>query len=93
MAEFVVDSDVDLRTGIVKRKEEIETETATRIMLLSFEQWVDYELERSTGANKAPLGYHWLKAVVESFAQKRLTLAPIDEPCDAWIGGLIRILS
>lgn len=36
---------------------------------------------------------NWLLALVESFAQRRLDLAPIDEPCDAWINDLIEILS
>jgi hypothetical protein len=31
-------------------------------------------------------------AVVESFAQRRPEIAPIDEPCDAWIQDLIKIL-
>lgn len=42
---------------------------------------------------KDEIAYNWLVALVESFAQRRLDLAPIDEPCDAWINDLIEILS
>ena len=38
------------------------------------------------------LAKKWLIAVVESFAQKRPLLAPIDEPCDEWLHDLARIL-
>ena len=92
VAGFVVDSAVDMRRDIVDRKNELQVETATEIFLYSFDQWVDYEVAQLTDGQRNQLGYRWLKAVVESFAQKRLHIAPIDEPCDAWISDLISIL-
>lgn len=92
VAGFVVDSAVDMRRDIVRRKEELETETSAKIYLFSFDQWIDYEVSRLNKQQKNVLGYRWLKAVVESFAQHRLQIAPIDEPCDAWISNLISIL-
>lgn len=93
VAGFVVDSNVDLRRDIVDRKTELEAETATQIHLFSFEQWIEYLTESLTTEQKNVLGIYWLRAVVESFAQKRLKQAPIDEPCDAWINDLIKVLS
>ena len=93
VAGFVVDSDVDLRRDIVNRKKELEIENSTEIHLFSFDQWVDYEVSQLNEPQKNMLGYRWLKAVVESFAQRRLQVAPIDEPCDAWISDLISTLS
>jgi len=58
----------------------------------SFKQWVEYEIAHLDDNQRNQLGYHWLRAVVESFAQKRLDNAPIDEPCDAWVTDLISIL-
>ena len=81
------------RDSIVNRKNELEIETSTEIYLFSFEQWVDYEVSQLNESQKNMLGYRWLKAVVESFAQRRLQVAPIDEPCDAWISDLISTLS
>lgn len=93
IAGFVVDSTVDLRRDIVNRKNELEIETSAEIHLFSFDQWVDHEVSPLNESQKNMLGYRWLKAVVESFAQRRLQVAPIDEPCDAWIGDLISTLS
>ena len=93
VAGFVVDSAVDLRRDIVNRKEELESETSTEIHMFSFDQWIDYEVSQLNESQKNDLGYRWLKAVVESFAQRRLQVAPIDEPCDAWINDLISALS
>lgn len=92
VAGFVVDSEVDMRKDIEKRKSEVEIETATEIHIFSFKQWVEYEIAHLDDYQRNQLGYHWLRAVVESFAQKRLDNAPIDEPCDAWVTDLISIL-
>lgn len=89
---FVVDSDVDRRRDIMERVEEISFETGTEIHLFSFTEWLGYELKDLNDEQKNRLGFKWLIAVVESFAQKRLETAPIDEPCDAWIEDLINIL-
>lgn len=93
VAGFVVDSAVDMRRDIVERKKELEIETSTKIYLFSFNQWVEHEIAQLNKQQRDNLGYQWLKAVVESFAQRRLLFAPIDEPCDAWISNLISILS
>ncbi len=82
-----------MRKDIEKRKRELEFETATEIYIFSFEQWVEYEVSQLNEKQRNQLGYNWLRAVVESFAQKRLNIAPIDEPCDAWITDLIAILN
>ncbi len=92
VAGFIVDSIVDMRTDIVNRKKELEDETGTEIYLFSFNEWVDYEVSKLEEQQKKTLGYLWLKAVVESFAQKRYSIAPIDEPCDDWLNDFIAIL-
>lgn len=92
VAGFVVDSNVDMRKDIKERVQEISLETGTEIYLFSFAEWLEYELKNLNDEQKNLLGRMWLIAVVESFAQKRLNVAPIDEPCDAWIQDLISIL-
>lgn len=92
IAGFVVDSAIDLREDIVKRKNDLETETATDIYLFSFDEWVSFEVEDLNNTQKDKLAFKWLKALVESFSQKRLEVAPIDEPCAAWVEDLIEIL-
>ena len=93
IAGFVCDSRVDLRRDIVKRKDELEAETGTEIHLFAFDEWVEFEVSELTPLQRNELGHKWLVAIVESFAQKRLDIAPIDEPCDAWINDLIAIMS
>ena len=82
-----------MRMDIIDRKNELQSETGTEILLLSFDEWVNYELDNLNQGQKDEIAYNWLVALVESFAQRRLDLAPIDEPCDAWINDLIEILS
>ena len=93
IAGFVCDAKVDLRRDIMNRKKELEQETGTEIYLFSFDDWISFEISDLTPDQKNELGYRWLVAIVESFSQKRLDIAPIDEPCDAWINDLISILS
>ena len=93
VAGFVVDLAVDKRRDIVDRANELALETGTDIRLFSFAEWVEYEIGSLPNSMKNEIGYRWMRAVVESFAQKRTNIAPIDEPCDAWLEDLIRILS
>ena len=73
--------------------EEIEIETDTEIHLFSFNEWLEYELKLYIPEEKKDeLARNWLVAIVESFAQKRPLLAPIEEPCDAWINDLIGLM-
>ena len=93
IAGFVCDAAVDLRKDIINRKNDLEAETGVEIYLFSFDEWIAFETSELAIEQKNVLGQKWLVAMVESFAQKRLDLAPIDEPCDAWINDLISILS
>ncbi len=92
VAGFVCDGKIDLRKDIISRAKELELETGAEIHLFSFEEWIAYESENLNKEQKDSLAYRWLVAIVESFAQKRLKAAPIDEPCDAWIHDLIEIM-
>lgn len=93
IAGFICNEKVDMRQDISNRKNELELETGTKIYLFSFDEWIDFQLRRLPLAQKNKLGYKWLVAIVESFSQKRLNIAPIDEPCDAWINDLISIMN
>lgn len=92
IAGFVVDRDPDRRSEIVNRAEEIESVSGVNIKILSFEEWIKWQTGRLLPSQLNAVGYHWLLAVVESFGQKRHEIAPIDEPCEAWINDLISIL-
>ena len=89
VAGFIVDSNVDRRRDIMRRVEEIEAETGVAIPLLSFSEWIDYQTKRIAKPQLDRIGKRWMIAVVESFAQRRLEIAPIDEPCEGWVQDLI----
>lgn len=89
---FIVDGKVDRRRDIVDRAEEISVETGVEIHLFSFDEWIKYQTQRIAGSQLDRIAGRWLIAVVESFAQRRPDIAPIDEPCEAWVQNLIEKL-
>ena len=91
-AGFVVDSEPDCRREIVQRVKEIETMTGVDIHLMSFDSWLKWQIEKANPIKLNELAYRWLRAVVESFGQRRLEIAPIDEPCDEWLNDLIKMM-
>lgn len=92
IAGFIVDGEVDRRKDVVNRADEIAGETGVEIQLLSFDEWVAYQTNKIGIGQMDKLATLWLIAVVESFSQRRLEIAPIDEPCEAWVQDLIKIL-
>lgn len=92
VAGFIVDGTVDRRKDIVERAAEISAETGVEIQLLSFDEWVECQMQRIASPQLDRIANRWLMAVVESFAQRRPEIAPIDEPCEAWVKDLINKL-
>lgn len=92
IAGFIVNTTVDLRKDIIQRLKEINLETGTDIYLFSFDEWITFQTKDIQKEKLDSLGHKWLCAMVESFAQKRPNLAPIDEPCDEWINDIIKML-
>lgn len=88
-AGFVVDKKPDLRADILDRKREIEQATKTTIYLMSFDEWARFQCGNIPKQHRATLAQAWLVAVAESFGRKRLTMAPIDEPCETWLKDLV----
>ena len=88
IAGFIVDSEVDARSDVVARTKEIQQETDVKIYLLSFDEWLEYQTSKLEINMQNRVAQKWLIAVVESFAQKRPDIAPIDEPCDEWLNDL-----
>lgn len=92
IAGFVADRDVDRRADIMNRANEISEETGVDILLYSFTEWIAWQTRALQPAQKDLLSSKWLIAVTESFAQRRLDIAPIDEPCDGWLSDLYEML-
>ncbi|MDR0571179.1 MAG: hypothetical protein LBG71_08230 [Clostridiales Family XIII bacterium] len=90
---FIVNSDVVRSDEIIERANEIAIIHECEVFLLSFTEWVEMKTSGLERALLDKLGRHWLIAVVESLGQKRPQIAPIDEPCDAWLDTLNILLN
>jgi len=93
VAGFIVNSAVDRSNEIVERAEEISDIHGCEVHLLSFPEWLEKKTVGLSEKDKTELGKRWIIATVESFGQKRLDIAPIDEPCDAWLDSWLAILA
>lgn len=63
--------------------------------MLRLEEWVQQQFNRVltvTATLEEELASDWLKAYVESLAQQRRDIAPIDEPCYQWLLKLDEVL-
>lgn len=92
VAGFIVNIDVERSDEILRRAEEISAIHDCEVILLSFSEWLTRKTEALSELQLKELGNRWIVAVAESLGQKRPDIAPIDEPCDAWIDSLILIL-
>ena len=88
---FVTDSTVERSSELDARIEELEDLKNVKFEIVNFKTWVDRFYERCLAdgfLTEQELSAHWCQAYVESLAQKRRDVAPIDEPCLQWIESL-----
>jgi len=81
---FVTSDEPEYLDKMAKRISEIEDLHKVRVSILSFDQWVDQQFVRAA-VDAEELAARWMVAYVESLAQRRQDIAPIDEPCFAWL--------
>lgn len=91
-AGFVVDREPEIDDEIMTRIGELELVHSIKMSILTFDEWVDHQVERS-GLEESAVMDEWLVAYAESLALRRLEAAPIDEPADRWLEDLFRLLS
>ena len=87
LAGFVTNQSPDLSEEIINRSAEIEEKFNVKIKILSFKDWVNFQIERFD-VDIDTLAHHWLKSFTESLCQKRREIAPIDEPTFEWVSNL-----
>ncbi|MBE9010552.1 hypothetical protein IQ250_10075 [Pseudanabaenaceae cyanobacterium LEGE 13415] len=92
-----VTSDVPERLDeLQERCEEIEDIYGITIEILTLQNWVKRQFDRGLAegsVTESGLAMAWLKAYVESLAQYRREVAPIDEPCYQWLMSLDQVLT
>ncbi|MEW6213099.1 MAG: hypothetical protein AB1631_32675 [Acidobacteriota bacterium] len=76
------------------RRADIEQTHDVSLKILTLREWVDEQISRTaeTGVEESDLARMWMTAYVESLAQRRPEIAPIDEPCYQWLQTLNAIL-
>lgn len=85
---FVTSGTPDRLAELTHRMGEIEAFFGVVLKIVQFTDWVQTQFERvqSEGlATSEDVARRWLSAYGQSLAQKRRTLAPIDEPCQRWV--------
>lgn len=95
-AGFVTSESPLMNHEILKRMYEIEENTNTRIVITDFRKWVSYIFERchiSKRITEEQLAQKWILSYTLSIAQRKRDIAPIDEPCSAWLQLLKDILN
>ncbi len=92
LAGFIVDSTLDRKPEIKERMYEVSVATDADIKLFTFREWISFKLMDVPKDQTPFLAKEWLTSVVESFARRRLDIAPIDEPCEGWLLDLQKCL-
>lgn len=87
-AGFVTSLEPERLDELEPRCEEIEEMYGISLKILTFEEWVEEQFERASteeATSEQELAVAWITAYVESLAQLRRDIAPIDEPCYQWL--------
>jgi len=94
VAGFVVTTDPERARELNKRRSEIESDKGIELPIITLEVWVARQFARAedSGVTDIAVAVSWLRAYVESLAQMRPDIAPIDEPCQQWLESLREIL-
>jgi len=91
-AGFITNKKSSQKPEIATRTSEIEEFYDCKIVILSFEEWYKTITKSFSNTQRHVFLEKWLRAVAESFCQKRRDIAPIDEPCEYWIQSLFALL-
>ena len=80
---------------LLLRMEEIQDMRGIKVVILTLDQWVQAQFQRTydeVDADAETLAGRWLVAYSESIAQRRREIAPIDEPCFDWLAALKHLI-
>jgi hypothetical protein len=94
IAGFVSSEHIIKNQEITTRVADLEALHGIDIYLFRLDEWVAVVFQRAQdqGITEDTVARAWLTAYVESLSQKRIDVAPIDEPCFYWLELLGHIL-
>lgn len=88
VAGFVTSGTVERLDELDVRRREIEELHQVSVPVITLDAWIGRQFGRSINEQlftENELAEAWIVAYVESLAQRRLSVAPIDEPCAHWL--------
>lgn len=91
-AGFIVNLEPTESEALNKRIQEIADNNDCEISIQSFAAWYESIIMSFDEKSRGRFHTLWIRALAESFAQRRRDKAPIDEPCLQWIEALTRTL-
>jgi hypothetical protein len=92
---FVTSGAPERLSELTPRIADIETLYGVALEIVSFVDWVQTQFDRvqtEEAGTSEDVAKRWLLAYGESLAQKRRSLAPIDEPCQRWVETLQEVI-
>ena len=95
-AGFVTSETPVLAAELTERIAELQEINDLTIHILTLDEWVTRQYQRVLpiiSMSEADLAQRWIRAYVESLAQKRRTQAPIDEPSFQWLTAFQSLLN
>ncbi|MBL8153183.1 MAG: hypothetical protein JNM70_03285 [Anaerolineae bacterium] len=85
---FVTSGQPEHLDELESRMHDIEDLFSVQFKIISFDEWIRFQFQQVVLENEITendLSVAWLQAYVESIAQRRRDIAPIDEPCHHWL--------
>jgi hypothetical protein len=92
LAGFVTSSSPKLSDEVLERVNIVQKRHNVIISIQGYEDWVNEQFNDADSSTEL-LAESWLRAYVESLAQKRRDIAPIDEPCSLWLSSIKEMLT
>jgi len=89
---FVTNKKIENTHELDQRISEVEELHDVELLIKHYDEWVEdtfRQWENTDLVTEGELASRWARAYVESLAQKRREMAPIDEPCSEWLKSLI----
>jgi len=95
VAGFVSNLTIERKSELAQRIEELELEFGVKVHLLTFKEWLEFQLNcycPSGRIDTKVLATSWLNAYMLTLGLRKVSIAPIDEPCQQWVSALIASL-
>lgn len=92
---FVTNAEIKRTTELNNRIIELSALYGVDFQIITYEDWVGLIYQRSLESlmvDEKSLSQEWVKAYALTLAQRKRTIAPVDEPCMEWIQQLMHEL-